>query len=144
MRDPVIDDIMATEVESVDPDMNIKKAASILKDLHIGALMVKGEEGYAGILSERDLVYKITAEGRDPDETLVREVMTPDVTYAESGDSIHACYELMTEHGFRHLPIKSGDEVVGIVSIRSLFSIRDNENQFMISQLKNYINDQHR
>lgn len=115
-------------------------AAEELKDLNIGALMVTDGEEFVGIVSERDFVYKIAAEGREPANTTVSDVMTSDVTYGHVDDSIHDCYELMGENKFRHLPIKDNSgEVVGLVSIRSIFNVRDDTHQFLINQLKQYI-----
>jgi CBS domain-containing protein len=140
MKQFPVRNMMKSPVHSIDADEVMSEAAETLKDLNIGALMVTDGDEFVGIVSERDFVYNVAAEGRNPAETRVRDVMTSDVTYGHVDDSIHDCYELMGEHGFRHLPLKDDDgKVAGLVSIRSIFGVRDDTHQFLIDQLKKYI-----
>jgi CBS domain-containing protein len=73
-----------------------------------------------GIFSERDLMNRVVVEGRDPARTPVREVMTEDPLTVEPNDSLETCMTLMRRHGFRHLPICSGRELRGVVSLRDI------------------------
>lgn len=139
-KDIPVNKIMATDIHEIEASETMASAAEHLKDLNIGALMVTDGNKYVGIVSERDFVYKVAAEKRDPNNTNVSDVMTTDVTYGHVDDSVHDCYELMAEHEFRHLPIKDDEgDVVGLVSIRSIFNVRDDTNQFLIDQLQRYI-----
>ncbi len=140
MRKPTIGSIMIEDIVTVDADSTVAEAARILREANVGSLLVGDPPDYDGILSERDIVYKAVAENRNPDRLTADDIMTRDITYAYENDPIDESYELMIDNGFRHLPIKNNrEETVGIVSIRSLFSHRDETSQFRIEQLQKYI-----
>lgn len=144
MRDITVDRIMVEEMKAVDPDVSVADAARTLRDADVGALLVGDPPTFQGIISERDIVYKGVADDRDLNELTARDIMTSDITYGRVNDSIHDCYQVMIENGFRHLPIQDNQgHTVGIVSIRSLFSRRDDDHRFKIDQLERYIRDEH-
>jgi CBS domain-containing protein len=86
---------------------------------HCGAVLVCRDDTLVGIFTERDLISRVVAMGRDLDTPLV-EVMTanPDIIAAEA--PIATAIRQMSEHGYRHLPVVENDRVLGILSIRDL------------------------
>ena len=74
----------------------------------------------AGIFSERDVMNRVVAVGRTPGTTQISEVMTPNPRAVDVDESVEECLFLMKEFGFRHLPIVSGKELKGLVSLRDL------------------------
>jgi CBS domain-containing protein len=87
----------------------------------IGAVPVVDKGRLVGIFTERDVVLRIVAAGRDPNKTALAKVMTPDPETLEPGDSVRAALDLMRSGHFRHLPVVDGDRLVGIISIRDLY-----------------------
>jgi CBS domain-containing protein len=116
-----VKDILAskgTEVVSVTPDTGVMKALEVMAEHNIGAILVLDTSGeVAGIFSERDFARKIILKANSCDSTIVKEVMTKKIVYADPSDSIEKCMDLMTSHHFRHLPVKENGKLVGVISI---------------------------
>jgi len=109
---------------TVTADQTVLEASRRMVANNIGAVPVLREAELVGIFSERDIMKRVVAEGRDPARTLVSEVMTVHPLTVDVRDSIEHCMTLMREHGFRHLPIVDGKELKGIVSLRDIL-LRD-------------------
>jgi len=110
-------------VYAVAPNDNVRTAAKIMAAQKIGAVMVMDGESLVGILTERDMTGRVIAKNRDPDEVTVREVMTADPDTLAPNDTAVDAIKLMKERGYRHLPVKDGKKVVGMVSVRDLYAI---------------------
>ena len=111
--------VMHRSTVSVRPDTTLRQVAETLAREEVGAVPVKGAEGLAGIVSERDLVRAI-AEGVDPDIERAGDVMTFELVSVESAASIDEVARIMIDGGIRHLPVVDAGGPVGIVSIRDL------------------------
>jgi CBS domain-containing protein len=105
----------------------------------IGAVVVLDGDRVAGILTERDYARKVVLAGRSSKDASVRTIMTSDVVCVAGDRSLDDCMALMTERRVRHLPVVEGGRVVGLVSIGDLVKATIDEQEFTISQLKNYI-----
>ena len=110
------------DVATIEPDATVYDAAELMVERRIGALLVIRSERLVGIFTERDVLSRVVAKGRDSTETKVEEVMTrnpdslpPDATAVDA-------LEMMGKRGYRHLPIVDGDCVVGVLSLRDLYS----------------------
>ena len=86
----------------------------------IGAVPVLQEGKLVGIFSERDIMSRVVAEGLDPASITVGEVMTANPLVVGPTESVENCMVLMKQHGFRHLPIWDGKEMIGLISLRDL------------------------
>ena len=73
-----------------------------------------------GIISERDIVYKIVAQGKPYEQSKAHEIMTRNVVSINLEDGFDAIYEQIKKISFRHLPVKKAGKVVGIISLRDL------------------------
>ena len=93
-----------TPVISVAPDGPIIEAVRLMNCKAIGAVLVTNCAGLAGILTERDVMQKIVATGRNSTSTFVREVMTPNPQTVRASESAARAIDLMVRGGFRHLP----------------------------------------
>jgi CBS domain-containing protein len=98
----------------------VLEVASLMVDHNIGAVPILQEGQLIGIFSERDLMSRVVVAGRDPAHTPVSEVMTDDPLTVVPGESLETCMTLMKRHGFRHLPVCSGKELKGVVSLRDI------------------------
>lgn len=115
-------------------------AMKLMAEYNVGALLVKGTAGnIQGIVSERDFILKLEVLGRTPQETPIVEIMTDNVLYVESTQSLEECMSLMNEKGIRHLPVFEGQNLVGMISIRDVLREIILEQKTMISHLEHYI-----
>jgi len=108
------------KVYSVDSARTVLEAARYMMEHNVGAVPVLRNGELTGILSERDIMNRVVAQGRTPGTTAVSEVMTANPRAVSADESIEDCLFIMSEFGFRHLPIVEGKEVKGLVSLRDI------------------------
>ena len=113
-----IKDVMTRSVETVRPDQTLQEAASRMKSLDVGPMPVTENERVVGILTDRDIVVRAAAEGRDVRTTKVREAMTPDVVCCSEDDDVKSAAQTMKDRQIRRLVVVDGQKrVSGIVSL---------------------------
>jgi CBS domain-containing protein len=118
----LVKEIMTRRVECVRPDTTIQEAARKMRDLDVGPLPVCGDDDrLAGVLTDRDITVRATADGRDPTRTPVREAMTPDVVYVFEDQDARDAADTMAAHQIRRVLVMNHDKrLVGIVSMADL------------------------
>ncbi len=110
-------DLMSRDVRIIDPDETIKAAAQQMLDGNFGMMPVSESDRMIGAISDRDIVIRAVAVGKDG-TTKVRDVMTPGVVWAYENDSVDTVATLMGERQIRRLPIVNADKrLVGIVAL---------------------------
>jgi CBS domain-containing protein len=107
-------------VYSIDAARSVLEAARFMMEHNIGALPVVRDGELAGIFSERDIMNRVVAVGRNPAYTAVAEVMTPNPRAVPLDETMEECVFLMNEFGFRHLPIVDGRTLKGLISLRDV------------------------
>lgn len=132
-------DAKGHEIHSLDPDASVFDAIEMMATHGIGALLVLEHGRLAGIISERDYARKVILRGRASKTTPVRDIMTAPVITAPSRLTVEEGMAVMTERRIRHLPIVDDGRLCGIVSVGDLVKSIIAEQQFVISQLQNYI-----
>lgn len=104
------------------PDMKVRAAAKAMTEAHVSAIAVvdaKDATRIVGIFTERDAVMKVLAVGLNPDTTLLSDVMRRDPQTIRAALPLAYALHLMTEGGFRHVPVVDDDgKLVGMVSAR--------------------------
>jgi len=100
------------------PHTTVIEAAKLMKKGKVGAVLVVEEGRLVGIFTERDALFRVIAEGRDPESTVMRDVMTPDPTTVGPDETFGYALLLMYENGFRHAPVVENGRPVGVVSAR--------------------------
>ncbi len=114
-------DVMTRGAECVGPDDNLQQAARKMKDLDVGPLPVCDNDRLAGMLTDRDIVVRCIAEGRDPRSTTVRDAMTEGVCYCFEDDDVEDAARQMREKQIRRLVVLNRDRrLVGVVSLGDL------------------------
>jgi CBS domain-containing protein len=122
---PKIYDLIKDKVaHTITAEQTVLEAARQMVIHNVGAVPVLCEGELVGIFSERDIMTRVVAEGRDPARTRVSEVMTANPLIVDMRENIDHCMMLMKEHSFRHLPICDGKKLKGIVSLRDIL-LRD-------------------
>ena len=97
-------------------------ALKLMAEKEIGALVVLEGEKMVGIITERDYSRKVILKGKASKETMVREIMTSEVSYTSPDQKVEKCLSLMTKKRFRHMPVLEGGKVVGMLSIGDIRS----------------------
>jgi CBS domain-containing protein len=118
-----VSQIMTREVISIGESAVVTEAAKLMKDNSIGSVVVIEDDEVVGILTERDFLNKIVAEGLSPRDVHVRDVMSMPVTTCTSDTPITTAVNIMREQKIRHLPIVDEGKLVGIVAGRDLTSL---------------------
>lgn len=129
----------APDVHAIGPEAPVLDAIRLMAERHIGAVLVVEAGRLVGILSERDYARKIVLEGRSSKDTLVREIMTPDVVTVGLNDTAQRCMQIVTERRIRHLPVLEGGSLAGVVSIGDLVKAVIEDQQLELEQLQRYI-----
>lgn len=128
------------EVVTVDPDATLAEACRTLADRRIGALLVLDASGLpAGVLSEREVVRALAADGAAVLDRPVHELMCIPVETCTPADGIDAVMAFMTEHRIRHLPVLDDGALTGIVSIGDVVKLRVDNLESEAQALTEYI-----
>jgi len=112
------------EVTTIGPDARVSEAVASLGAKRIGALPVVEGSRMTGIISERDVIYCLRDHGAEVLDWPVSRMMTSPAITAEPGTPVLSALAMMTKRRIRHLPVVSGGELVGIVSIGDLVKYR--------------------
>ena len=128
-----------SNVWSVHPDDTVLEAIKLLAQKDIGALIVIEDDKPVGIFTERDYARKVYLKGKSSLETMVRDIMVSPVICVSPDQSVNECMALMTEKRFRHLPVMTGDKLVGMLSIGDLVKSVIDDQKFEIEQLEHFI-----
>ena len=113
-----VSDLMNTHVITVSPECTVTEAAKLLGTHDIGALPVSGPDGrIRGMITDRDIVIRCVADSNNPNETLVRELMTRSVVSIGPDADIRDAARLMSGEQIRRLPVVAGDRIVGMLSL---------------------------
>jgi CBS domain-containing protein len=116
----VFDLVADRRLHSISADANVFEAARLMADQRIGALPVLRDGELLGIISERDVLTRVVAQGRSPGATKVSEVMTANPRTVSIDESAQTCLFIMRELGFRHLPICEGKQLKAMISLRDI------------------------
>ena len=132
-------DSKGREIISIVQEASVYDAIKLMADHGVGSLLVMDGDELKGIVTERDYARKVIIKGRSSESTQVREIMTTDLVTTTSAQTVNECMTMMSERRIRHLPVMSGEEVVGLISIGDLVQAIISDQQEEIEQLENYI-----
>jgi len=131
--------IKGSVVKTVTPDKTALEFSEQLRAEQIGAMVVSDDgRTIEGIISERDLAYALAAHGSELSRIAVSKLMTRAVIVCSPEDSITDVMKLMTQRRIRHLPVKEGDHLVGIISIGDVLKHRLGEVELEANVLRDY------
>lgn len=114
-------DIMARDVEFIAADAPIKEAAELMGELDVGALPVGTPERLDGIVTDRDILYRVVARGLDCAQVRVRDVLSRLVIGCGEEDTVQAAMDLMAANHVRRLPVRdAGGRVTGWLTLADI------------------------
>jgi CBS domain-containing protein len=114
-------EVMTREVEFIAPDVPVSAAAELMGELDVGALPVGGPGDLRGILTDRDLLYRVVARGLDAGRVRIAEVLSAPVVTCREEDTVRSVLDLMAANHLRRLPVLDADgRVTGWVTLADL------------------------
>ena len=114
-------DLMAKHVEFIEPDASVQDAASLMGELDVSALPIGTAEDLKGVITDRDILYRVVAEGKDPRRTSVLQVATKLVFSCKPEDDVSVAMNLMASQNVRRLPVlDDAKQVVGWITLSDL------------------------
>ena len=129
-----------TDTITVPEDHSVADVVAILAEKGIGAVLVVGADGaVVGILSERDVVRALHADGPDAISKPASALMTRNVEFCTPADTANSVMARMTEGRFRHMPVFEGGDLVGVISIGDIVKSRINQLENETSAMRDYI-----
>jgi CBS domain-containing protein len=113
-----------TDVATIAPEVNVKRAADWLRAKNIGALVVARGDAILGLISEREIVHAFSRYGEAATSMLVSEVMRHGVITVSPTETVSRVMNLMTRHRVRHMPVMRDGKLAGIISIGDVVKSR--------------------
>ena len=101
---------MSRDVEFIEPDANVQAAALLMGEIDVGALPVGNETSPQGVLTSRDILYRVCSAGLDPTTTIVRDVMTGHIHSCGDEEDLEAALDLMAGYHVRRLLVRDDDD----------------------------------
>jgi len=135
----IMDVLAQKDLYSVEPDQTVTEVAHRMAELHVGAILVMEAGELRGIFSERDFLVRVVVEHRDPNLTMVRDVMTCNVFTIEEAATIEEAMESMRVHNCRHLPVRRGARVAGLLSMRDVMNFELERKTEELHHMRAYI-----
>ena len=125
-REQVIADVMTPDPRTMDARATVRDAAALMRESDIGDVVVLENDRLCGILTDRDIVVRVLADGGDPELVTVGDVCSRDLTVLPATARVEEAVTLIREKAIRRLPVVDDEgEVLGIVSIGDLAISRD-------------------
>jgi len=138
----LVNDLLKTKGRAVwtcSPQTTLLDALKLMAEKNIGALLVMEGDRITGILSERDVVRRISKKGQCLLDEPVDGFMTEEVIVVRPDMTTQECMQIMTQGHFRHLPVMDGGKLAGMISIGDVVRALIGEHESTISGLENYI-----
>lgn len=113
-----ISEIMTRDVTVISPQDNVQRAAQMMRDWNVGALPVCDGKRLVGMITDRDIAIRATADGQSPDQIRVEQVMSPDVLWCFDDQTVGEVLQHMGDSQIRRIPVVNRNkELVGMVSL---------------------------
>jgi len=112
-----VKDIMTRNVACLNPAATVLEAAQLMQKHNVGSIPVCDESGVVGIVTDRDIVVRNIAHGKDPGQTPVRDVMTSQVIAVGPETDIRDVFGIMSQKKVRRLPVVENNQLVGIIAL---------------------------
>lgn len=127
MANKKVKELMETDLERISPEATLEEAARKMKECGCGFLPVGEEDSAEGIITDRDIVIRAVAEGKDPTRVTVRECMTGEVCVCKETDTLEEAAKIMSENNISRLVVKNDSEnICGVLTFGRIIRTNDN------------------
>ena len=120
----LVQDVMTRNPINLSETATVLEAALAMREADVGDVLVTRLDAVCGILTDRDIVVRMVADGGDPSRTTIGEICSEDLTEVRPNDQLDFAIELMRHRAIRRLPVVDDDRPVGILSLGDLAFIR--------------------
>ncbi len=116
-----VSEVMSRDVEFIEEGATVQAAAELMGEIDVGALPVGTPDRLIGVLTDRDILYRVVARGLDPATTRVRDVLSRPVVACREEDTVLAVMDMMAASHIRRMPVRgAADSVVGWITLADL------------------------
>ncbi|GAB5078556.1 CBS domain-containing protein [Arthrobacter sp. AD-310] len=138
----VVREFMTTDARCITENQSLVDAARMMMDLDCGSLPICGDDGrLKGMITDRDIVLKCVAEGRNPADVMARDLATGKPYWIDADANVDEAIDMMERHQVRRLPVISDHRMVGIISQGD---IARNYSEQRVGELVEHISERHR
>ncbi len=129
-----------SDIVSISYDRTVQHACQLMVEKKIGAILIRKEDNYVGIWTERDLLRNMTAPGFDPETARIGDYMTKQLHSVSHDTPIHKIEEMFLGLFVRHLPVDKEGETIGMLSVGDVLraSLLQKEREFQ--ELNEFVN----
>jgi CBS domain-containing protein len=113
-------DVMTEDVATASPDTTLEEIATMMKNEDTGAIPIVEDDELVGIITDRDIVIRCVAEGKDPSEVSADDILTDDLDTVDPNTDVEEALDIMGRRQIRRLPVVEDGSLVGMVSIGDL------------------------
>jgi CBS domain-containing protein len=110
-------DKMTTNVTYINPDSTVVEAAQLMQQHNVGSIPVCDQSGVIGIVTDRDIIVRNIAHGKNPQSTTVRDVMTSKVATASPDMDVDDVTKMMAQNQIRRVPVVDNNQIVGMLAL---------------------------
>jgi len=133
----LVKEAMTKKVITIGAKQTVLDACNAYRDYKVGCLIVLDNDRCAGILTERDIIERTLCPRRDPEKTLVDEIMSSDIKTVHALDTLDKALEIMRENNVKKLPVVVNERIVGIITVTDISKARpDLSKRFIDSWVK--------
>jgi CBS domain-containing protein len=122
-----IRDVMTENPTTCPTSATILEVAKVMRDQDVGPVPIVDGERLVGIVTDRDIVVRVIADGRDPSSTTAADIISSDLVTVTPDASLDEALQLMSQHQVRRIPVVEGDRLVGIVAQADVARAADEE-----------------
>ncbi len=102
------------------PSTTVREAARLMAEDNVGSIIIRDQDGVKGIFTERDLLRRVVARGKDPRTTCLEDVMSSPVSSCHLEDDVRECARIFSEKHIRHLAVVEEESVLGLIGLRDI------------------------
>ena len=104
------------------PETTVREASKLMAEANVGSVIVRSGASILGIFTERDLLRRVVARGKDPESLTMQDVMSSPVKTCRLQDSLQKCAQDLTDSHIRHLAVVEGGALIGLVGLRDILT----------------------
>ena len=112
----LVQEVMTRDVVTIDCKKTVYDACKIYSEIKVGSLVVMDRDIIVGIITERDIIERAILRKKNPEETKILEIMSPNIKTIHALAPIEKAVHLMKEHKIKKLPVLLNNEIVGILT----------------------------
>jgi CBS domain-containing protein len=120
MLDEAVKKFIHKKVVMLDSNQTVEKAAKTMREERIGSILVSEKGEAVGIVTERDILYRVVAGGKDPSKLKLKDVMSKPLIFIDVNVKVKEAIALMAKNEIRRLVVKEDKKIVGVISQRAV------------------------